>query len=313
MISGKPVKSSMARTSSPAASSADAVPPVEMISTPSSESPCAKSTMPVLSDTESTARRMRTSPGWVIAPPRDDSQRRDQHAARVGRVDADGVARDQAYRLAQQLVLDRAQRVADRGGLGRLGEVERALEDDRAGVDALIDEVDGDTEHLHAVGERLLDRPDAGEGRQQRGVDVDDALREAAEEVGVEQLHVAGEDHEVDALLDEPVGHRPSRARRSSNASRAKTAVSTPAAARARAPCASGLSEPTATTSMPSRPWTRVEDRLQVRARPRGEDADPHATSSFGNRPPVERSVPACSSASTRSSTASARKWPYVP
>ena len=66
MISGKPVKSSIARTSSPAASSAWAVPPVEMISTPRSESPFANSTIPVLSDTESTARRIRTSPGCVI-------------------------------------------------------------------------------------------------------------------------------------------------------------------------------------------------------------------------------------------------------
>src|SRR3954451_22187917 len=67
MISGKPVKSSMARTGSPASVSADAVPPVETISTPSSASPRAKSTIPRLSETDSSARWMRTAPGAVGA------------------------------------------------------------------------------------------------------------------------------------------------------------------------------------------------------------------------------------------------------
>ena len=79
-------------------------------------------------------------------------------------------------------MLERAQRVAHLAGVGRRRQVERALEDDRAGVDALVDEVDGHAEHLDAVGERLLDRADARERRQQRRVHVDDALGEAGEE-----------------------------------------------------------------------------------------------------------------------------------
>src|SRR3954469_24562013 len=67
MISGKPVKSSIARTSRPASLSAAAVPPVETISTPSSASPRAKSTIPRLSETDSRARWMRTAPGAVDA------------------------------------------------------------------------------------------------------------------------------------------------------------------------------------------------------------------------------------------------------
>src|SRR3954469_21518459 len=67
MISGKPVKSSIARTSSPASASADAVPPVDTSSTPSSDRPRAKSTMPRLSETDSSARWMRTAPGAVDA------------------------------------------------------------------------------------------------------------------------------------------------------------------------------------------------------------------------------------------------------
>src|SRR3954454_2419621 len=65
MISGKPVKSSIAQTSRPASRSAVAVPPVEISSMPSSDRPRAKSTMPRLSETDSSARRIRTSPGWM--------------------------------------------------------------------------------------------------------------------------------------------------------------------------------------------------------------------------------------------------------
>ena len=55
----------MLRTSSPAATSSRAVPPVEINSTPSSTRPRAKSTIPVLSETDSSARATRTSPGAV--------------------------------------------------------------------------------------------------------------------------------------------------------------------------------------------------------------------------------------------------------
>ena len=65
MISGKPVKSEIERTSMPASSSSCAVPPVETISIPSSLRPRANSTMPVLSDTDSSARATCTSPGFA--------------------------------------------------------------------------------------------------------------------------------------------------------------------------------------------------------------------------------------------------------
>src|SRR3954452_18608084 len=67
MISGKPVKSSIERTSSPDERSETAVPPVDTSSMPSSASPRAKSTIPRLSETDSSARRTRTSPGAVSA------------------------------------------------------------------------------------------------------------------------------------------------------------------------------------------------------------------------------------------------------
>src|SRR4051794_26144833 len=67
MISGKPVKSSIARTCRPASVSSWAVPPVETISMPSSARPRAKSTMPRLSDTDRSALRTRTSSGGVMS------------------------------------------------------------------------------------------------------------------------------------------------------------------------------------------------------------------------------------------------------
>src|SRR5829696_4317715 len=154
MISGKPVKSSIGRTSRPASFSAVAVPPVETSSTPSAASPRAKSTIPVLSETDSTARAIRTSPGCVTPslPSRpDDTSRRHQDAPRMVRVQPNRVARDQGDRLAQQVVLDGAQRLAHLGGLRRERELDRALEDDRARVDALVDEVHRHAEDLHAV------------------------------------------------------------------------------------------------------------------------------------------------------------------
>ena len=66
--------------------------------------------------------------------------------------------------------------------------------------------MDGDARLLRAGRERLADRVEAGEGRQERRVDVD--ARESGEEAGREELHVARADHELDAVLGEPFRHR---------------------------------------------------------------------------------------------------------
>ena len=69
MISGKPVKSPIDLTGTPASLSSRAVPPVETISTPSSVRPRAKSTIPRLSETDNSARATCTSPGatgWYL-------------------------------------------------------------------------------------------------------------------------------------------------------------------------------------------------------------------------------------------------------
>ena len=84
--------------------------------------------------------------------------------------------------------------------------VDPLLRDDRAGVHALVQEVDGDAGLLRAGRERLADRVEAGEGRQERRMHVD--AREAREEAGREELHVPGADDELDIVRGEPLGHR---------------------------------------------------------------------------------------------------------
>src|SRR3954469_7163788 len=190
----------MARTVSPAAVSSLAVPPVETISIPSSARPRAKSTIPVLSETDSSARWIRTSPGCVTAagPSSGGTIASDDDAARVGGVERHRTAGDQPDRLGEQLVLDRLQRRVDGVRVGRVRQLDRALEDDRPAVDPLVDEVDRHAEDLDAIGERLADRADAGERGEQRGVDIDHALREPPQEAGRQQLHVARQDDELD-------------------------------------------------------------------------------------------------------------------
>ena len=98
-------------------------------------------------------------------------------------------------------MLERAQRREHLSRLARVGQLDGALQDHRAGVDAGVDEVDGHAEDLDAVGERLLDRAETGERGQQRGVHVDDGAGEAREESLAEQLHVAGEHDQARAAL----------------------------------------------------------------------------------------------------------------
>jgi len=80
------------------------------------------------------------------------------------------------------------------------------LRDDRAGVEIFVDEVDRAAGKLHAVFEGLALRFEAGKRREQRGMNVQDAIWKFGDEKRGEQTHVAGKADQVDAMLVEDGG-----------------------------------------------------------------------------------------------------------
>src|SRR3954452_15288588 len=197
-ISGNPVKSSIARTSSPASARCFAVPPVETISTPSSARQRANSATAVLSDTVIRARFTRTSPRAVTSTSDTVSTSLiDDHPTWIRGVHTHLPPGYESYSSWQQLVLDLLDLLLHDGDVPRIRKLECPLEDDRPAVDALVDEVDGNSGNFRAVLECLLDRVEPLEGRQERWVDVDDPVREAADEARREDLHPARQHDEL--------------------------------------------------------------------------------------------------------------------
>jgi hypothetical protein len=70
--------------------------------------------------------------------------------------------------------------------------VQRELGDDRAGVHAGVDQVEGRARHLHSVGQRVADAVGTGERGQQRGVRVEDPAGEGLDEGAAQDAHEAG-------------------------------------------------------------------------------------------------------------------------
>src|SRR4051812_25979913 len=281
-----------------------------MISTPSSTSPRANSTTPRLSETVISARSTRTSPGAdVCTPGAVRTSLIDDHPARLRGIERDLSAGYQTHGSRQQLVLDLVDLLLDDGDVPSIRKVERSLEDDRAGVDALVDEMDGHARDLDAGLQRLLDGVDACEGRQQRRVDIDDRVREARNEAGRQQLHKPRQHDQLGAERLDPVRQRCVALRTVGVVGR-----------REHRGLDAGGARPLQTPGLrPIRahpddldvvPVQRVDQRLQVAALARDENHDweAHAataaawgtTFSFGNLPPVETSRPASISSSTR-------------
>jgi hypothetical protein len=82
-----------------------------------------------------------------------------------------------------------------------------ALFDDRAGVELLCDVVGGGADQLDAVVVGAAVGVGAGEGGEEGVVDVDGGGAQAGEEVGAEDLHVAGEDEQVEVEPQQQVEH----------------------------------------------------------------------------------------------------------
>ena len=88
-------------------------------------------------------------------------------------------------------------------------------------------------------------------------MDVHDPVAPPLDELGREQLHVAGEDDQVDLVFGEPFRRsRASRSSREPKPSRGKHSAAMPASVARSSAIAPGLSEATATTSIPSSPCT---------------------------------------------------------
>ena len=153
---------------------------------------------------------------------------------------------------------------------------------------------------------------------------VDHSLGEAGQERGREQLHVARQHHQPDPAFLQPVGQRgvPGLAvgRGLAGEDRHFHARGPRALQRGRVGPVGGDADHLDSLAAVD----PVEDRLEVRARAGGENAEAqpgpaafprpgHARASLGKRPPVERSAPPSSSASTRASTSSRPRWAKAP
>src|SRR4051812_32118553 len=190
----------------PASARCLAVPPVETISTPNERRQRAKSAIPVLSETVISARCTRTSPGAVTSTSAAVSTSLiDDHPTRIRGIDRDLSPGYQTYGSRQQLMLDLVDLLLHDGDVPRIRKLERLLEDDRPAVDAFVDEMHRNSGNLDAVVDRLLDRADARERRQQGRMNVDDPVSEAGDEDRRQQLHEPGEHDQVSALGVDPV------------------------------------------------------------------------------------------------------------
>jgi hypothetical protein len=82
-----------------------------------------------------------------------------------------------------------------------------SLQNDRAGVEIFVDEVDGATGEFYAIFEGLALGFEAGKRRQQRRMNIQDAIGKFCDKKRGEKAHVAGETDEVDAVLVEDGGN----------------------------------------------------------------------------------------------------------
>jgi hypothetical protein len=168
-------------------------------------------------------------------------------------------------------VLDRVERLLQPRPVAIGGHRDLALHDRRPGVDPLVDEVDGDAGRLDPRLERLADRVEAGEGGEQRRVDVDDAIAEAGDEGLAEQLHVASEDDEAGGPRLDPLGHRGVTRLAVGELGTRKDAGLHAGVPRPLQRPGGGLVGADADHLDPLAPVQRVEDRLQVGPRPGGQ------------------------------------------
>jgi hypothetical protein len=84
---------------------------------------------------------------------------------------------------------------------------DRTLQDDYAVIEMLVDKMHCAASHFDAVLEGLLLRVETGKRRQQRGMNVEDAIRKRGDEPGREQAHVARKADEIDIVSAQAGDH----------------------------------------------------------------------------------------------------------
>ena len=111
----------------------------------------------------------------------------------LGKIEADGFEKGSGF-----------QALADgddllEGGVGRYGRA--GLGDDGTFIQAHADEMGGDADEFNAVFIGLAIGLGAGETGEKRGVNVDDLVFVAPDEIGRENFHEAGQDDEIRLVL----------------------------------------------------------------------------------------------------------------
>src|SRR5690606_9080197 len=119
------------------------------------------------------------------------------HVNRLPLVERHTALGQPAHHLRVDTMLYAQQAVGQRVGVIALANGHDALRHDGPVVELGRDEVYGTTVALHAQWERLLMRVQAGERRQQRGMDIDEAAFETGHESGREHAHEPGEQNIV--------------------------------------------------------------------------------------------------------------------
>ncbi len=84
--------------------------------------------------------------------------------------------------MGQKTVLDGVDTCGQTLDIVVVSNLDGLLQDDRSGIDPLVDEVDGYTCPADSIGERLVDGVSAREGWKKRRVQIDYAPWEAAQE-----------------------------------------------------------------------------------------------------------------------------------
>ena len=124
------------------------------------------------------------------------------------RVDRQRPGRQQGDGARQQPVLDRLDPLVQARDVVAAQDRDRLLDDDRAAVERGVHEVDGRARDRRSVVEGVAHRMRTREGRQQRGMDVDDPAGECRQHARSDHPHVARQHDDVGTGTRQHVGQR---------------------------------------------------------------------------------------------------------